>query len=110
MKSKQSTLKLKKEVIARLSVSNNAKGGLLTHLCETEPYQSKYNEDTCPETFFSHCLCASVGCHNNTMIDCPEKPKTDGCMYSDNCSGMCIESNGGDVCFIESVQIVCGSL
>ncbi len=109
MKSKTAKLKLKKEVIARLSNTSIRGGGLSDH-CEEEPFTTELGY--CKETFGTECLCGTDDCTATSLGGgCPGKPQTQGCMLTDNCGsrvGVCMTSNEGDVCFIESVRTVCG--
>lgn len=113
MKSKTIRLKLKKEVIVNLSPIHV--GGekftvdnCLTRYCEDEPFTTKLGY--CADTFDT-CVCATFDCTATSLGGgCPGKPQTQGCMLTDNCGsrvGVCMTSNEGDVCFIESVRTVC---
>lgn len=59
MKSKTAKLKLKKEVIARLSNTSIRGGGLSDH-CEEEPFTTELGY--CKETFGTECLCGTDDC------------------------------------------------
>ena len=80
MKSKTTKLKLKKEVIARLSTMNTVKGGTFADTyveCEGTPY---YTMKNCRQTFFNHCNTQSL------VFDCD--PLSQGCPgpVSDGCN------------------------
>lgn len=107
MKPKLTRLKLKKEVIAKLSLVQG--GGeiftidnCLTRHCEEEPFTTELGY--CKETFGTECLCGTDGCTGTSLGGgCPEGPHTKGCMHTNNCGsriGVCILSNGGNDCLI----------
>ena len=106
MKSKTIKLKLKKEVIARLT-TNNIRGGLLTDNCETQPHTSGL--DYCRDTFFNDCNTQSV------VFDCD--PLSQGCPgpVSDGCNPtggrethICITGNCATLdCVIMTVEDGC---
>ena len=100
MKSKTTKLKLKKEVIARLSSAQV--GGVkftidncLSRHCEAEPFTTKLGY--CKETFGTECLCGTDGCTGGSLGGgCPSKPITNGCMHSNHCgsaAGVCLQTN-----------------
>lgn len=74
-------LKLKKEVVIRLSNSDNFIGGIATGLCDLEPFTSIRAACISDAKYPTLCLCDSGGAGCNSNHACPSNPaETYGCL------------------------------
>lgn len=98
----KSKLRLKKEVITRLSAQNEIKGGTFADTnveCAETPYYTR--NPNCKATFFSQCTCVSMENCDPISLECPSEPVSNGC---GDASNHCTYTCQTDKC-VQSVDI-----